>query len=329
MSQQSIASNTDYSLMSSAHVNRKSSSHQPKTAEDQPLPRLTNDSFETKHEAKKTKTVSPKPPAKEQGVSLVGTALIALASLGVGGGVMFLGAKHFNWFGLGEKAQATVTEIIPKTVRNALALGENGSETDVLNAIKKLKANNGIETISQELKKALDLTETATKEEVINAISSLKNPRRIPDRLSDISDGPNIHSLSLQELEALVQKEGNPEHQYRLAKRYANNSLSIEDDKKAFEMLKQAADQNHEEAQCSLGDCYRYGKGTDANMEKAIECFTEAAKAGNMDAQFSLGLCHRHEDDETAKHWFKQAAKQGCITSRRILLENYGINDLN
>jgi len=175
MSQQPIANNADYPLMSSAHVNRKSSSHQPKTAEEQPLPRLANDSFETKHKSKKTKMASPKPTIEKQGVPLIGAGLIALVSLGLGSGVMLLGAKH-NWFELGKQVETKTVKELPEALNNLLNAG--GTPLTEEQAIKAVK------DLQQGLEKGItDLAEAhktiAKRADLINFLQTEKDEKII------------------------------------------------------------------------------------------------------------------------------------------------------
>ncbi|MCS6268036.1 MAG: hypothetical protein H2174_10800 [Vampirovibrio sp.] len=155
MNQQAISSNTTYPLMSSVSVKSKPLPTKLKTVEQPPLPRSTNDSFEAKHGAETAKMASPKPTAKEQGVPLIGTALIALASLGVGiGGV--LTARHFNWFELGQKVETKTIKELPETLTKLLNVGDNPTEEQAIKAVEKLKqaditVQSQLEQVKQEL----------------------------------------------------------------------------------------------------------------------------------------------------------------------------------
>jgi len=92
------------------------------------------DSFQSSQKTTPEPTVAK--PAN-QDVPLLGTLLIALTSLGVGAGAV-LTAKHFNWFELGQKAQVTVTEKIPKAFTDALGLAQEATQEQTTKKIEEL-----------------------------------------------------------------------------------------------------------------------------------------------------------------------------------------------
>jgi hypothetical protein len=49
-----------------------------------------------------------------------------------------------------------------------------------------------------------------------------------------------------------------------------------------------AAEQGNALAQHNLGLCYKYGRGTEKDIDKAIEWITKAAEKGNEKARASL-----------------------------------------
>ena len=84
-------------------------------------------------------------------------------------------------------------------------------------------------------------------------------------------------------------------------------------------------------AQCILGDCYFYGRGTAQSDQSAVEWYRLAAEAqegtaharqqrtpGSGEAQYRLGCCYAHgrgvnKDLGKAMSWYDCAAKQGVF----------------
>ena len=83
--------------------------------------------------------------------------------------------------------------------------------------------------------------------------------------------------------------------------------------KKAFELLKKAAQQNNAIAMADLGILYKYGKGCKLNFNKARKWFKKSAALGNGKGAYSLGYLYLKGfgsiDQNYAKavKWFKQS----------------------
>lgn len=63
-----------------------------------------------------------------------------------------------------------------------------------------------------------------------------------------------------------------------------------------LELLKNAAEQGHERAMLTLGECYHTGKYGDEipkNPEMAVKYYDSAAREGNADAQYYLATCYQ------------------------------------
>ena len=87
-----------------------------------------------------------------------------------------------------------------------------------------------------------------------------------------------------------------------------------------------AADQNHADAQCRLGQCYQFGRGVEINVHRAIQWYNRAAGQGNLDAMYNLGLekeIFGSRDD--ARIIYTKAADKGHLHAkcRLIALEQY------
>ena len=55
-----------------------------------------------------------------------------------------------------------------------------------------------------------------------------------------------------------------------------------------------SAKNEYAKAQCSLGNCYENGEGTDKNETKAFEWFLKSAENGHTIAQYNLGNCYKY-----------------------------------
>jgi TPR repeat protein len=58
----------------------------------------------------------------------------------------------------------------------------------------------------------------------------------------------------------------------------------------AAELYRNAADQGHAEAQCSLGYAYWYGHGVPIDKEAALEWWRKAAAQGHKNAQYCTSV---------------------------------------
>lgn len=77
-----------------------------------------------------------------------------------------------------------------------------------------------------------------------------------------------------------------------------------------------AAEHGDANAQCNLGECYRYGCGVPKNEDKEIAWYKKAAEQGHPKAQYELGQCYFcgngvSEDEIQAVEWYRKAAEQG------------------
>jgi hypothetical protein len=93
---------------------------------------------------------------------------------------------------------------------------------------------------------------------------------------------------------------------------------SPQDDAKAVESIRKAAEQGDATAQVSLGIMYAHGRrGLPQDDAKAVEWYRKAAEQGNATAQVNLGFMYAHgrgglpQDDAKAVEWYRKAAEQG------------------
>jgi len=91
-----------------------------------------------------------------------------------------------------------------------------------------------------------------------------------------------------------------------------------QDDSKAMEYYRKAAEHGNAEAQYNLGLMYKEGRGRifgRRDERKAVEWFQKAANQGNADAQVALGVMYEEgrgiaKDERKAFEWYKKAADQ-------------------
>ena len=84
------------------------------------------------------------------------------------------------------------------------------------------------------------------------------------------------------------------------------------DEKKAFELFHQAAEQGDGNSLLNLGYCYDEGLGTQKNNKKAMYWYKKAAKKGDLPAYTNIAIYYSSIGDfHQAKHWYLDALKKG------------------
>ena len=101
-----------------------------------------------------------------------------------------------------------------------------------------------------------------------------------------------------------------------MAMQVVNVSAQASTQNEEFAVVLQKAQQGDTEAQNTVGDMYRKGKGVEQNYEQALYWYRKAAEQGHADAQMSIG--HMYDegigvslDKVQAFHWYLKAAEQG------------------
>src|SRR5438105_358173 len=84
--------------------------------------------------------------------------------------------------------------------------------------------------------------------------------------------------------EAKKALKADPRYQYSQAELY----VAEENYAEAFRLYKLAADQELPEAQCGLGNLYRYGQGVAQDYKEAARLYRLAAEKGWPEAEFNL-----------------------------------------
>ena len=99
---------------------------------------------------------------------------------------------------------------------------------------------------------------------------------------------------------------------------------------KAFECWLKAAEGGYAEAQVEVGQCYRNGRGTEADAEKALDWYMVAANQGSIVACNILGGCFFEgelveSDIKSAIYWYEQAAEQGDVSAQFNVAKCYTV----
>jgi TPR repeat protein len=129
-----------------------------------------------------------------------------------------------------------------------------------------------------------------------------------------------------------------PEPTYEAARNLLKGNGGEADARKGFELMLQAANQDHLPAIAGVAYLYNVGMGTAKNLAEAITWFRKAAERGHAVSQYNLGKLLIAEEtplqagfpDLTAQHnegleWLRKAAAQGQDDARTT----YGIILMN
>lgn len=107
-------------------------------------------------------------------------------------------------------------------------------------------------------------------------------------------------------------KKGFDNAQLLLGRLYSFENTE-EADKKAFDLIKKAAEQKNAIAMADLGIMFKYGRGCKLSFNKARKWFKKSVKLGNDKAAYSLGYLYLKglgnvaQDYEEATKWFKKS----------------------
>ena len=90
----------------------------------------------------------------------------------------------------------------------------------------------------------------------------------------------------------LAAEQGHPLAQIQLGDCYKKGQGVPKDEAQAAAWYRKAAEQNHPLAQVELGDCYKKGQGVPKNTARAVAWYRRAAEQNDAEAQFKLGWCY-------------------------------------
>jgi TPR repeat protein len=132
------------------------------------------------------------------------------------------------------------------------------------------------------------------------------------------------------ELELLKAEKGDAQAQDKLGNTFLVGSLGVaKDEAEAVRWFRKAAEQNHAEAENSLGSCYACGQGVAKDEVEAAKWYRKAAERGNAHAQCNLGVSYDTgqgvaKDEVEALKWYRKAAEQGNAVAQCNLGVSYG-----
>ncbi len=95
----------------------------------------------------------------------------------------------------------------------------------------------------------------------------------------------------------------------------AETNTTLENDKAAFNELKNSAEKDSTDAQVELGVLFAKGQGVTQDFQRAAVWFTKAAEKNNTKAQLFLGYMNENgegtpKDFKKAAYWYTKAANQ-------------------
>lgn len=113
-----------------------------------------------------------------------------------------------------------------------------------------------------------------------------------------------------------VAETGNADAQNTLGLAYQAGRGFGQDDAKAVEWFRRAAQQKHPAAISNLASMYYFGSGIARDEAAAVRLFTQAAELGNPEAEYVLGVMQAKgnpvsKDETQAVIWLQKAAGQG------------------
>jgi TPR repeat protein len=123
-------------------------------------------------------------------------------------------------------------------------------------------------------------------------------------------------------------REDHPDAVFMKAQAYRLGQGVEKDTAKAFQMIKQLAEQGHLDSQNMLGFMLGNGEGAEVNHDEQYRWLLAAAERGHSTAQANLGilLAEKHSsynDYEEAVKWLTAAAEQGEEFAQERLAEMY------
>ncbi|MDY6993102.1 MAG: tetratricopeptide repeat protein [Pseudomonadota bacterium] len=149
---------------------------------------------------------------------------------------------------------------------------------------------------------------------VIGIIFSVSMGYILWDTLTPTAETPSATPLAQLQKRA---QQGEAAAQYQLAAHYFNKGKAVAQDlTQAVNWIRQAAQQNHAQAQYTLAQMYREGKGVKQDSAQAYHWYQQAAENNFLLAQYNLGVMRYRGDGVTqdvlqAYQWFAIVAAQG------------------
>ena len=112
--------------------------------------------------------------------------------------------------------------------------------------------------------------------------------------------------------------------QFGLSGLYLRGRGVNKDPKRAFELIKLAADQGHHHAQCNLGIMYQEGRGVIQSDTLAFKYYKLSADQGHAIAQYGVGKGYADgtgviQSDTLAFKYYKLSAEQGYAEAQSLI----------
>jgi hypothetical protein len=328
MSQQSIASNTDYLQVTPPSLKNDVSPSKRKKEKATPLSASATDSFELTHQAKPAKTVEA-PPTQKQGVSVLATTLIALTSLGMGIGSILL-ARHLNLFELGQQVETKTIKELPEALTNWLNLGANPTEEQIIKAVANLQkekpdlqqplaGNSNLDALQTQLTDALQ-TFTEKNDQLNIAQEALQ--KQLADHTKLFSDDA---ALRAKVQIAEQQKQLAEEELSKIQTQVKALEQDLIEQQKLVEQLRKdpttpipPQKNRQKERECyfvnlsflsfvELEKLAKTGNGNEADKTEAL---------ATLGWRFKVGKYGAIEDKATSFKYYEQAANRGHLESK-------------
>jgi uncharacterized protein len=103
-----------------------------------------------------------------------------------------------------------------------------------------------------------------------------------------------------------------PKWLYTKSLEYLDGKSVPKDERQAFVLNHEAAEQGYGEAVLAMGWFYLNGVGVDVDLDQADRWYRKSARQGNPSAMFSLGQMAYHQRSyRDALTWFKRATDNG------------------
>ncbi len=120
-------------------------------------------------------------------------------------------------------------------------------------------------------------------------------------------------------------KESWGEDQFILADRYMEQKQF----KRAFNILRAAADGGESRCYLNLGYCYDIGLGCKRDWQKALYWYKRAVRRGSSSAAINIGITYRNQRKRyLALYWFKKSLAMGdgdaLLELGKLMLNAYG-----
>lgn len=148
------------------------------------------------------------------------------------------------------------------------------------------------------------------------------------DRINYNKSSDNATGSSFQS-DSLSAERGDMEAQYILAYNYYSGENGVkQNDSIALKWFRLSAEQGNYMAQWFMASAYYNGTtGLKQNYAEAVKWYRLMAEHKGSDGEYNLGICHLNgkgvvQNNDTAFHWLKLAARKGYKEAQQLLKEH-------